>query len=468
MRYNRTLNKQEFRYNIHDTISNYVIDYIFWISLILFTNPGGIQQALGVYDIYGSQVNLNDLLFPLMLLCFLFADKKNIYILKSTKKISVALIIFMIYYVAVYTLLIPGYKYIDTNMIFNMIKARLAIYNISLFFFSLVFWKRSWNIFLKIYLASSIIVLSIMFIQMAIPVIKILPLEFVNRGFISIDRQYLISYGIMPFITVIAAIAIVFKFKTNYNVQIILGLILMSIAWILSITRRHILGTIFYFTIALFMNGVISKNMLFKTAPRILRIVFSFLIIIILLLMIFPDYLEAAYFAIEDTIHLLRYGENTAGVQDERLNIFGRYTIIKEFENNPYFGTGYRHYWHTMIGDQAGFEASDYPFQSALAMFGIIGCLFFLPLYLMLINIIYKDLKNNINIRVNRHYTLQYLVLIFILYFIYEIIQYVNWFSPASLAIQTYFYLFLGMYCGARELWYLDLRSNVFLTQKNK
>lgn len=437
------------------TPSNYTVDYIFWISLLLFTNPGGIQQALNIYDIFGSQLNFNDLLYPIMLLCFLFVNKSNMHISKLTKSISIALIVFSLYYVFVYALIIPKYKYTNANLLFNLIKIRLSIYNISFFFFTLVFWKRSWKIFLKLYIFTSIFILLVIFIQVTFIQIKILPIELVNRGFISLQRQHLISYGIMPLLTVIAAIILVFKFKSKYNLWIIIGFILMNIAWIISITRRHILGTIIYFIIAIILFAVIKKNLSLKIFSRLIRIVFSFALLILLLWKVFPDYLEAGFRAIDDTIYLIRYGENTAGVYDERLNIYGRYSIIKEFEENPLFGTGYRHSWYTMAGDRAGFEASDYPFQAALAMFGIIGCFFFLPIYLSLIKMLYQDILSNRNI-INKNNIQQMIVLVFVLYFVYDILQYINWFSPVSIAINTYYYMYLGMYVGAREIFYLS------------
>ena len=48
---------------------------------------------------------------------------------------------------------------------------------------------------------------------------------------------------------------------------------------------------------------------------------------------------------------------------------------MNHFKAHPIFGTGFDNMWRNKIGDEIGFEATDYPFQAALAMTGIIGCL---------------------------------------------------------------------------------------------
>jgi hypothetical protein len=186
------------------------------------------------------------------------------------------------------------------------------------------------------------------------------------------------------------------------------------------------------------------------------------LIIVILLgafKLVFPEYLKAGGEAISETFYVIQYGETKTGQLDERLGL-SRPFITKKFKESPFFGTGFDNRWKNEEGDLQGYEASDYPFLGALAMVGIIGILLFIPIYFFIINAIRKDI---ILLRklTTRQGIFQLFIFTGILFFIYDLFKYMDYFSPVSLsgAAQFPWYAYLGIYLGARRAFIRSYRS---------
>jgi hypothetical protein len=114
---------------------------------------------------------------------------------------------------------------------------------------------------------------------------------------------------------------------------------------------------------------------------------------IVIVGLIFPTYVRSGYVLVKSTINVIKTGSNITGLRDERLALFGREKMVEEFTKHPLLGTGFNNLWRTSEGERYGYEASDYPFQSALAMSGILGLLFYLPVYIILIRALLRDLK---------------------------------------------------------------------------
>ena len=51
-----------------------LVDYVFWITFIVFTNPGGILEALGE-DSGSGGVNVTDFLFVILVACYFVTFK---------------------------------------------------------------------------------------------------------------------------------------------------------------------------------------------------------------------------------------------------------------------------------------------------------------------------------------------------------------------------------------------------------
>ena len=177
----------------------------------------------------------------------------------------------------------------------------------------------------------------------------------------------------------------------------------------------------------------------------------------------FPKYLEAGVAAFEESVTLIKGEDNHLGKKDARLGL-GKESMQNLIINNIWFGTGFNDKWRGS-GDKEGYETSDYPFLSAIAMMGIFGILTFLPIYIILVRAVFFDVKylkmNKINIQ-----SFEFFIFIFfIIYFILDLLQYMNWFLPVSLSRSSKWYIFLAIYMASREIFYKNNLKKKFITQ---
>jgi len=268
------------------------------------------------------------------------------------------------------------------------------------------------------------------------------------------------NYGLMPILIPMGAVLFIFKFDIKHRKIIFSGFILMFITWLLSIIRRNIFGTFLYLILALMFNNFIQHKALFSF-KKIIRISLYAVILVFFIQLTFPKYLEAGVAAGKETINVIKYGETTEGKKDVRLG-FGKEFMQELISENYVFGTGFDNRWRTSEGDKAGFEASDYPFLAAIAMSGIIGLLFFLPIYVVLIKSLIYDIKYLRSFQFNIHSFESYIFILFIVYFIFDLLQYMNWFLPLSLfshAGHKSWYIFLAMYFATRKIFYYKEKS---------
>ncbi len=430
-----------------------ILDYLFWILLILYTNPGGIFQALNLLHMEGSY-NVYDVLFLLLTVCYLVVTKTDSIFDRDFKYLRIALMVFLIYYLIVFVYLTPIIN--DSQKISTLsgfIKSRWGVYSILLFVYSYEFFKRNGHIFINIFLISSIIIL-ILFLQAAITKINVLPIQLENRGFININRILLKDYGLMPLLVPLGVAAITFKLKKPYRNLVLIGFALMSIAWVISLERRHLLEIPIYFILAgiLFSYFAGSFDVFLRNTLKSAGV---FVLLIVMILMLYPRYVEAARIAIAESINVILYSETSTGQKDVRLGL-NRTFIVDKFIEYPFLGTGFDNDWRTRQGDDKGYEASDYPFLSSLAMFGIVGNLFFLPVYILLVRIILKGLNLLRNFQDTS--LLFIFLLTFVLFFIFHFLQYFNYFSPVSNIGKNIWYISLAFYLASR----FKLYSSIF------
>jgi len=440
--------------------SNYtsLVDYLFWISFLVYTNPGGILMALGE-DRGDGGINVTDFLFFAMVgfygLIYYKNDRGHN---ESFKKIVKYLVLFLIYYFIVFGLFVPVFN--ETHSVkysFILIKSRQTIYSVFFFIMIYSFMIRSRAVFFRLFLYSSVIIIAL-FLFTLVTGIEILPLAKANRGFVNIDRIFLEDYGIMPFLIPMGVIVISFKLNIKYKRLIILGFGLMFLTWLLSLTRRHVFGTIIYFFLALLIFNYLERKALLPIG-KIVNILFYSLILGFFINIVFPKYVSAGLKTIEQTVYVIEHGETTTGRKDERLG-FSRNFLIDLIEKNPMFGTGFDNRWRTGAGDAEGYETSDYPFISAIAMQGVFGILVFLPVYVVLLRCLlfdYRFLRTN---KISSNSIDFFFLMSFILFFSYDLLQYMNWFKPVSRSTDHNWYIYLAMYLSARQLFYSNLQKN--------
>jgi len=436
------------------------IDYVFWILLILFSNPGGIFTALGEDTSQKGNIDIRDFLFVLMFGCFLLILHKDKIKHKTYKKIIKYLIIFGLYYLIVFGMFVPIIKENSGYSTFKFLKkSRKTIYSLLTFIIVYRFYLRSHIIFFKTLVLSSVVVLTLFFITF-ITGVEILPISTANRGFVDVDRVFIASEGFMMLLIPMGAALIVFKSKIEWKKLMLLAFSLMFMNYFLSITRRDIIGTFIYFFLASMLYNYF-KNKPLIPIKKILSVSLYIIIFGFFVSLSFPKYLEAGTAGIEEAASLIKGEENHLGKKDVRLGL-GKEFMQELIINNIWFGTGYDNRWRGS-GDKEGYETSDYPFLSAIAMTGIFGLLVFLPIYIIIVRAVIFDIKFIKKHKIDFQSFEFFLFIAFILYIIYDLIQYMNWFKPVSLSRGVRWYLFLSLYIGSREIFYKS-----YLENKNK
>lgn len=436
------------------TIKYKIVDHIFWIVLLVFTNPGGILEALGE-DSSDGGINMTDLLFVVLFLCFLKVFKKQAFFNnKPLIRIMKYLIIFLFYYIFVFSFFIPIFRNTPNfSFLTALIKVRHGIINIFLVLMVYTFFERSYKLFIKYFVISSVIVITLFLITITTGM-NILPIKVFNRHFIQIKRLIMVSYGIMPIFIHFGVAIIVFKFRIPYKVKILVASLLVFILWTVALLRREILGTIILFFIASFLDNYFRKKPLFPV-KKMFQASLYLILLFFIIKFTFPEYAEAGSDLAVETYNVVKYGKTSNGQVDPRLGS-GKKELQEKIDNNYIIGTGFDNNWR--VSEDAGFEASDYPFLSAIAMAGIIGLLVFLPVYIELIKSLIFDLKFLRKEKIIDKSSIEnFLFIAFMLYLIFELLQYINWFSSVSLfthGIQKKWFILLGMYIASRKIYY--------------
>lgn len=436
-----------------------LVDYIFWILFIIYTNPGGILEAIFKEDRGDGGINIVDFVFVLMFVCYMFIFYQKD-LLKDIlySKTLLFIIYYVLYLYIVFGFLVPAFKETpNSSFITVFVKSRTTIFNLFLFVMIYSFFFRSYFIFIKIFMYSSVIVM-VLFLISILTGVDILPIEKMNRGFIRIDRIFLIEYGLMPILIPMGIVVFIFKVEINIKRLILFAFGLMFIVWLISLTRRHIFGTIVYLFIALLFYNYYQHKALISIS-RMISISIYTLFIGVFLYLAFPEYINAGIKTFEETLYVMINGETKTGVVDQRLG-FNKKFIVDKFIENPIFGTGFDNRWRTAAGGQEGYEAADYPFLSALAMSGISGIIFFLPIYILLIKALFRDIRFFRNTSLGYNSIEFFFIMTFIIFFSFDLIQYMNWFRPVSEQANYEMYVYLAMYFASRKLYYSSIRRN--------
>lgn len=434
---------------------NKIVDHLFWISFLIFTNPGGILSALGEESGDGG-INITDLIMVLLMGCYVVikvnTEENND---RSFIGLRNALIIFGLYYLIVFGFFVPTIKNnLNYTVVKSMVKMRHGVINVVLFIMVYDFYLRSYKLLLRYFLYTSILVI-LLFLGTNMMGLDILPVKVMDRSFVDTQRLLMVNYGLMPLLITMGAVTMTFKFNIKYQKLIYIGFVLMFICWLLSIIRRNIFGTFIIIVLSLmFYNYLRHKPLI--SLQRVVGLMFYAVLIVGLIQLTFPKYLEAGIVAGQETLYVIQNGETTEGKKDARMGL-GKDFMQELIVNNAIFGTGFDNRWRTSDGDKAGFEASDYPFLAAIAMSGIIGLIFFIPIYYILIKTMIFDVKYLRKHSLDVGSLETFMLILFLVYYIYDMLQYMNWFLPLSLFSHSghkSWYVFLAMYLGARKVFY--------------
>ena len=433
-----------------------VIDYLFWITFFLFTNPGGILEALGEDTSKAGTIDARDFLFLVIFGLFFIITYVTTIRDINYNKATGYLAVFGIYYFFVFGFIIPELKETPGYSLFLFIKkSRKTLYSLLMFAIVYRFFIRSYIVFFRIYLLSSFVILTL-FIVGFITGFEILPVERFNRGFVNIDRIFMVSEGFLPLLIPMGAAAIVFKSDFRWRNVVLINFALMFIVYLLSITRRDIIGTVIYFFIGMILFNYFQHKPIIPI-KKIISVGFLFILFGFFISFAFPKYADAGVKGVKEAVHIVQYGETSTGKADVRLGL-GKEFMQNLIIDNLYFGTGFDNRWRG-TGDKQGYETSDYPFLSAIAMTGIVGILIFLPIYILLVRNILYDIRfirnNKVDFRSFHFFIFVYLII----YFIYDLLQYMNWFLPVSLSRSIKWYSFFAMYLATRYIFYANWKN---------
>ena len=441
-----------------------LIDYIFWIIFIFFTNPGGIIMAMGE-DRGDGGINVVDFLYGGLAACYVIVSVRPTFKYDETfKRLIKYLILFILYDFLFYSYLVPTFKNPQFSLMYTLVKSRETVYSFTLFLFVYKFFRRSHIVFLHLLILSSTVVISL-FLVTIVTGIEILPIYQFDRHYVSINRLVLTSYGLMPILIPMGVILITFKIEMKNKNFYIMAFGLMFMTWLLSLFRRYLFGSFIFLFIGLMYNNYFQGKSLLPIG-RVFSIAIYSVILGFILFLSFPKYVEAGVITIEETINVIQNGEDSTGRKDERLG-FSRDFIVGLIVDNPFFGTGFDNRWRTHEGDEQGYETSDYPLLAALAMKGLIGVLIFLPVYLILVRTIVKDVRfikmNNLDFNRKEFF----LFMFFILYFTYDLLLYMNWFTPVAMSRDYEWLTLLAMYLASRENYFIKLKQHSFEKSSN-
>ena len=430
---------------------NLLVDYIFWLLLIIFANPGGIAEAFNAHYIVGK-VQLNDILFVFLSICYFSIPKDSSILDSDFRKTRTYLLIFLIYYFVFHVYIAPQFNGIKSySVMVSLIKSRHLVYYLALFLYIYQFSKRSLEIFLSLFVWSSITILLIFVLQMLFS-FNFLPVYSINRGFVDIYRNLMVSDGFIPLLLPLGVTVLIFKFKIRLRNLILFAFALLPIYYIISLIRHDMLATFIYFFIAAILSAYITgRNALLFN--RILIMLIIMVTVVITSYFMFPKYVDAARVSIIETFNVIETGKTSKGNKDERLGL-DRAFIVNQFFNHPVWGTGFDTRWRGS-GEEQGYESSDYPLLAAFAKYGITGVILFLPVYLLIFRLLRKDLRLLKEIKPD-HSSSSYLFLVtMILFFVFHFLEYFNWlYAIAAPENFFYWYCFLSIYLASRHNFY--------------
>lgn len=421
--------------NNNNLIKPKLIDHLFWIFLIFFTDPGGLIKYQSQGKLY-----IQFVIFIILLLLFISLPKKQFLNYNNFKQYHLMIIIWVCYYILIYGILNNQ----STSFMFFLKRHGLTtLMAISLSYFVYVFACRNLKLFLRYFLYSAIAV-SIGFFLTYFANMEILPLRYYMRDYSTEPRIMLYNFGLLGVSIPLAIVCLYFRINISEKTFLIYTGVFMLIIWLLAMARRHLLSSILTFIITLYI-GFKIKGIKIVSSLRPLVVA---LITLIILINYFPNYIDSAKKTFVETFSVLTTGRTTTGAADIRLSLTKQTTIINTFVHNFLLGTGYEPKWFSQEGDSMGYEASDYIFLGALAQYGLVGILLYLPIYIFLfkkVYMLYKSLRLNTSYAFTSDYDKLFIFYLIINYII-KLFNYPNYFSEVGWSINAYYnYIINGL-----------------------
>ena len=360
-------------------------DYIFWISVLFYLDPGGY-----IMQIIDQRIAKNILLLIIWSVFLISSKAKGIEISLRNRRLRLAhiyILIWVFYFLLVFVIVKD--EYTSQSISEKLLKTRLTITGWLLFIPIYYFTAyRSSRLFLKLFNITTIY----FFIVMMLTVLTgqtFVYLHTLGREFVDVQRVLLDGYGFIEFglYLLIGYSIIPMKKDILYRRGILLSSISAYLIYIISITRRYFL----FAAIAIVLGFVISKRVIGLKSKYQSQIIVLIVSVFILTLLISPAYISGVVSGFK-TISLSE--EEEYGTTRDRMSLFAHEATVNIIRDNPFLGTGYINQWYSNTDvENYGLEGADYVFISTIGMYGFIGILLFLPFYFIITKEILVGLK---------------------------------------------------------------------------
>ena len=436
----------------------YILDYIFWILVVFYMDPGGMVSMFVNLRIFQSVSTI--LILTIFLFCMDKNKVQNFFKNKFVRGMTICFIAWFFYYMLVF--LLARDQYSSVSLLSKIVKTRIY-YSSWLLVIPIAYFisYRNQTIFFKVFSVSTII------IGLCIPLnifagIDLIILNDFSRGFVNVDRYMMGGYGLLEWgLYILFALLVLPQSGKNYTYFFISTI--CYLIYTISLTRRYFFYVLITAGISYLLSNYLFKN-ISKYKSRFLIVGASFFLI---LYIAFNEY--ALSIPTTFSSQSINYGTASAS-----LSLFSHSPTVDLFQENIFFGTGYINEWYSnntfstlKVQTDFGLEGSDYVFLSSLAMFGLFGICLFIPFYLYLVKTIlfgFKLIKNNFNnIDLNDKYL--YMSVIFListgLFFIRHMITYPDWFAfIGPHGSFSKYYILLGILLGSLDYIYRYLRGS--------
>jgi len=400
---------------------------VFWLCIIFLYDPGGFFLGYFDGDLIG-RIDFLDVLFFIAITVYYFSGIHKVISGDKYIKMYVGFIIlWAIYFIFFFGLITPGSN--KQDFIEFLIRTRYSYFTwlliLPVYKFTIISFKH-FNSFLFI---TSFLILLLFFITIIYNV-AIIPYFMNYRDYLGMDRYIMYGYGFIPLTIPIAITVFLYKSSIkNRGYYYFVG-ILAYMAWVVSLTRRHIIGNIIMFMVILLIINYIKgiKYTLKKSS-------IDLIILAILITLLFanqPTIYRTFQKSFSEAFKVITTAETSAGQSDNRLNLKNEF-MLSIIKGNIFFGEGYQSHWFEGGANKTTYETSDYPFLASFAMLGLIGLIVFGYYYYFLIMILIKHFKylkrNSISFLDNR-YQLEIIYLIAIgSVMIFSLVNYTEYFS---------------------------------------
>lgn len=409
-------------------------DLLFWISLMMYFDPGGFAAGYFSTGLIG-RLTISDIAIVFMLFAtynrfgrfpafYIASDDFN----RFNKRILLYLVIS---FLAMYGIIMPiinGYS--NPSMFF--LKNRHMLYGWIILVLSFTFHLHDKkNFFLKIIIYSTVIIMPFYFLSLISP-IKIVPAYSIERFEGSgIMRQGILSYGFMHYSYYILLVVMMLGWNNrarilicSRNLILIAGTFMM-LEFIVGLTRRIIISTLFSMFTIWWLTGKLRKESFGIT--RIGKVLIPAMMAFLFLFAFLPQYIGWFTNITENTVVLMLTGSDTKGRTDARISGGGGLPLAVEYiKKHPLFGSGYypvsfeELIQQEINGNKFAYgydDSAEVPIYAVPLRLGVFGVLFIISIYIVVIRTsikVFRLLKNNFVFVLKNHYP-ELLIVIFIL-----------------------------------------------------